>query len=257
LDNRQLRLRVFAGPNGSGKSTVIHTIRSHKVKGKPVDFGFYINADDIAYALRKKRGFSFKPFKVIAEPEEFFDTASQSGLINASFPSETFYASYTITDNIITVSPEYIERLAQIIADYLRKKLLSQKERFSFETVFSHHSKLDVMREAKDAGYKVYLYFVSTESPEINKFRVDARVQKGGHYVDPAKIDSRYYNSLGLLNEAAQLAYQAYFFDNSTDGQESTLFAHFKVVAGKKLWDPIEEHNVPEWFRKYYSTQSV
>ena len=59
----QLRLRVFAGPNGSGKSTVVRSIREAKVDGKPIDFGIYINADDIALALKTDL-FSFKPMKL-------------------------------------------------------------------------------------------------------------------------------------------------------------------------------------------------
>lgn len=146
------------------------------------------------------------------------------------------------------------ERLAQIIADYLRKKLLSENRKFSFETVFSHSSKLEIMQQARDAGYKVYLYFVSTEDPEINKYRVKkVRVAEGGHDVPEGKIENRYYRSLGYLYEAAQLTYQTYFFDNSRDGKGFHLFAHFKSVKGSKKWGDINKSIVPRWFVKYYS----
>ncbi len=100
------------------------------------------------------------------------------------------------------------------------------------------------MHEAVVAGYKVYLYFVSTESPEINKFRVQARKAKGGHDVPAEKIQSRYYRSLNLLFSAASIAYQAFFFDNSVEGEKSTMFAHFKRIQGKEKWDqPIPKKN--------------
>jgi predicted ABC-type ATPase len=121
--------------------------------------------------------------------------------------------SYSLRKNALHLKDRSAdERLAQIIADFLRKKLLAERKRFSFETVFSHESKLDIMRQAAEAGYKVYLYFVSTESPLINKFRVAARKAKGGHDVPPDKIESRYYRSLDLLYKACQLSYQVYFF---------------------------------------------
>lgn len=41
-----LRLRVFAGPNGSGKSTIINSIKEYRIDNRPIDFGYYINADD-------------------------------------------------------------------------------------------------------------------------------------------------------------------------------------------------------------------
>ena len=107
------------------------------------------------------------------------------------------------------------------------------------------------MREARAAGYKVYLYFVSTESPEINKFRVKTRVQQKGHNVPADLIESRYYRSMDFLYEACQLAYQVFFFDNSKEKTESNLFAHFKVQKEGKEWEINER--VPAWFRKYYS----
>lgn len=152
---------------------------------------------------------------------------------------------------LVSLEEKSVEPLAQIIADFIRKSLLLNDERFSFETVFSHRSKLDIMRKAREAGYKVYLYFISTESPRINIDRVKIRVRQNGHNVPEDLIVSRYYRSLDLLYEAAQLAYQAYFFDNSEG--KPRLIAHFKLVEGKKEWDNIQPGNIPVWFRKYYS----
>jgi len=252
-NSEQLRLRVFAGPNGSGKSTVINYVRNVKVNGKAIDFGYYINADDIAQQLRLG-DFTFHPFRIRVSNKDFQETTLASGLINEDFTEHQFISSYTLRSNKIRLkSVKADERLAQIIADFLRKKLLRQKRKFSFETVFSHQSKLDIMREAIADGYKVYLYFVSTESPEINKFRVEARKMQNGHDVPPDKIVSRYYRSLDFLYDACQEAYQVFFFDNSLEGQDSVMFAHFKKEKNKKKWDLLDEKKVPIWFRKYYS----
>ena len=45
-------------------------------------------------------------------------------------------------------------------------------------------------------GYKNYLYFISPESVEINKQRVNERVKNRGHPVPINKIEDRYYKSL-------------------------------------------------------------
>ena len=252
-NSEQLRLRVFAGPNGSGKSTVINYIRSVKINGKAIDFGYYINADDISMQLRSD-SFTFNIFRIKVANKDFRTIALASGLIKDDFTEKQFTNSYSLRLNKIRLkSIKADERLAQVIADFLRKKLLSEKRKFSFETVFSHHSKLEIMQQAAAQGYKVYLYFVSTESPEINKFRVEARKMQGGHDVPPDKIVSRYYRSLDLLYDACQLAYQVFFFDNSVDGKDSVMFAHFKKKKDKKKWDPLDEKEVPLWFRKYYS----
>ena len=117
-NTEQLRLRVFAGPNGSGKSTVINYVRQLKVNGRSVDFGYYINADDIAAQL-KSIGFSFNNFSIKVTKQEFDETAIASGLINDEFSEKDFSASYTLRSNGIKLKrPEADERLAQIIADF-------------------------------------------------------------------------------------------------------------------------------------------
>jgi predicted ABC-type ATPase len=246
------RLRVFAGPNGSGKTTIIDAVRDYRIKEIPVDFGIYVNADDIARELRDNK-FKFTPYSIKTTRDKFIQSILQSGLINKEFTEKQFRLSFRFSSNTVTlINKNADERLAQMLAHFLREELLSQNVKFSFETVFSHPSKLNIMKNAAANGYKVYLYFVSTESPEINIYRVSLRKEKGGHDVPPETIRKRYYRSLDLMFDAAQIAYQAFFFDNS--GEEPLLFAHFKKgKAGKKEWDRINKADVPEWFIKYYS----
>jgi predicted ABC-type ATPase len=254
--SEHLRLRVFAGPNGSGKTTIINSIRSLNVNGRPIDFGIYINADDIANELRLSQ-FSFSSFGVNSvTTDEIIESAVESGLLSEDTERNGLISSIEIIGNQIVCSQiDQIEPLAQLLADFLRKKLLEERGKFSFETVFSHHGKVDLMCQSSNLGYKVYLYFVGTESPEINKYRVRSRVAKGGHDVPEDKVVSRYYRSMNLLKDAAQCCHQAFFFDNSNDGEKFTLFAHFKVIDGKKVWDPIDSYKVPQWFQRYYANK--
>ena len=252
LIDKTLRLRVFAGPNGSGKSTIIEKVRKYITNGRHVDFGVYVNADDIAVALRSNK-FCFSDYHIDTTAQELIDTANQSGLIGDRFSPDRFLNCYKFERNggVTLLSLTYDEVLAQILADFLRQKLLKTKQKFTFETVFSHPGKLDIMKQAVEAGYKVYLYFVATESPEINIERVRLRVSKNGHHVSPDRIRSRYQRSLDLLYPAAELSYQVYFFDNS--GPEPRLHEHFKNENGKKVWDGIETDDVPVWFHENYT----
>jgi len=248
-------MRVFAGPNGSGKSTVIESIRQYKVDGWKLDFGYYINADEIARHFHLK-SIPFHQYGIKTTPKEFREIALASGLINEDFSQEEFLNSFKLLKNrIYLITPSAAERLAQIVADFLRKKLLAAGKKFSFETVFSHPGKLDIMRQAAEAGYKVYLYFVGTQNPDINVFRVQTRKMKGGHDVPEDKIRSRYYRSLDQLYDACQLAYQAFFYDNSADGIPPVLFNHFKLKKGKKYWAHPENTETPEWFVMNYSNK--
>ena len=153
-------LIVVAGPNGSGKTTLTNTIRS-----TGIDFGSYINPDDIAAEL------------------------------------DGPYA-----DRV---------RRAQSIADERRAYCVKNRDSFSFESVMSHPSKLDVMRAARDAGVNVILYFVATDDPQINVTRVANRVARGGHDVPEDRIIARYARTLNLLPAAVRLAHRSYLFDNS------------------------------------------
>jgi len=249
------RLRVFAGPNGSGKTTIINSIRKFRANGKPIDFGVYINADDIASSLSSDK-FSFRDYRLTRlTREEFIEVVLNSGLVGKGFSDEAFKRSFSMSKagQISLRTKKYRDNLAQIIADFLRKKLLEEERKISFETVFSHPSKVEFMREALRRGYKNYFYFVSTKSPRINIYRIkNVRVKSGGHDVPEGKIEARYYRSLELLYDAAETAYQAFFFDNSESDGKFEPFAHFKVVGGEKQWDSFEGKEIPFWFDKYY-----
>lgn len=248
----QLRLRIFAGPNGSGKSTIIKSIRDIQINGKKIDFGVYINADDIAESLIKNK-FSFRPYKINPSKKEIIDFAVSSGLLNDDFNVAVLRKNFALHQNkAVSKNALYHEHIAQILARFVRECMLRDRRRFSFETVFSHESNIEVMKRATEAGYKVYLYFVSTESPEINKFRVKYRVTQKGHNVPTEKIESRYYRSLKLLFEAAENAYQCFFFDNSVDDTPFKLINHFKKTGAKKKWDTKDKRQFSNWFKKYY-----
>src|SRR5690606_24863552 len=119
MPNRPLRLRVFAGPNGSGKSTIINAVRNLVIEGKPIDFGYYVNADDIAAALRKG-SFSFQPFDFQLNEADFIHFALNSGLLHKTVSSSEFSASFRIRKQSITViDKDKFEQLAQLVARFL------------------------------------------------------------------------------------------------------------------------------------------
>lgn len=107
------------------------------------------------------------------------------------------------------------ERPAFHEAGARRQQSLEAGGTFSFETVFSHPSKIDFIKLAKAHGFRVKLLIVSTESAEISIARVQKRVAEGGHDVPKDKIISRYARSMGLIVPASWHADEAYLFDNS------------------------------------------
>ncbi|QHJ01308.1 hypothetical protein GT347_26960 [Xylophilus rhododendri] len=132
--------------------------------------------------------------------------------------------------------------LAATICDFLRQELLASGRDFTFETVMSHGSKVDFMREAQRRGYRTYLYFIATGDADINIDRVDQRVALGGHPVDPATVRQRYERSIALLLQACEAANRAYVFDNS--GQAHQMLA--EVTDGDEL--TLHSDTLPAWF---------
>ncbi len=115
---------------------------------------------------------------------------------------------------------------------------------FTIETVFSHASKIEFMRQANDLGYRVYLYFIATGSPIINIKRVEARADLGGHAVPAKKIAERYRRSIANLTNAIPLSHRTYVFDNS--GRESQLVLEYTPEGRRETHSP----TIPAWIPK-------
>jgi predicted ABC-type ATPase len=117
-----------------------------------------------------------------------------------------------------------------------REELLAASAGIAFETVFSASDKVDFVARAKDAGYFVRVFFVSTSDPRINAARVAGRVMGGGHTVPIEKILSRYERSMANLAAAIELADRVYVYDNSIDGVEAVLCARTQAGQLRKVY---------------------
>src|SRR5680860_1519946 len=98
------RMRVFAGPNGSGKSSIIKSVLNTKLRhGKKLDFGVYVNADDIAVLLNGK-GCKISTFEVSATKLDILEVANKSGLINRDFSLNRLDECLQVSGDLIQVN---------------------------------------------------------------------------------------------------------------------------------------------------------
>lgn len=141
-----------------------------------------------------------------------------------------------------------VEAIMQSVkyCEALREECLKERKSLIFETVLSADDKLDYIRRAKDAGFFIRIFFVSTNHPTINAARIAHRVMEGGHDVPISKIISRYFKSILNCRRISRLADRTYIYDNSVDGQEAQLL--FRFVDGRLFKRYVEE--VPEWAKK-------
>ena len=235
------RLRIFADPNGSGKTTLIKIVNDLHVH-----LGIYINADEIKIELDSQHFLDFNQYKLTLDIDHLKNSLQQSTFY-ISNEGEKLSAGLTAMNNFLFLDNVALKDnlLPLFLADYIRSILLTTCDKFTFETVMSHPSKLDFIRLAKSLGFRIYLYFVSLEDPIMNIARVEARVRQGGHDVPKEKIVNRYERTMNLLLDAIKLVDRAYLFDNSST--HPILFAtsqHDEISM-------VNEEFAPDWFRKY------
>lgn len=232
------RLRIIAGPNGSGKTTLTKDLH----KNYNINFGYYINADDIEKILKEDGEFRFNTLHLKITEPVFNDFFKNHVLHNKCIDVE-----YIVKRNTLFVLSglKSFSYFTALLADFIRHQVLQSGQTFTFETVMSGKDKLTFLQTAKDSKYRVYLYYICTDNVLINKYRVADRVEKGGHPVPADKIEKRYKASLSNLLDVIKLTNRAYLFDNS--GTEYKLVA--QVTDGRDIdFDPAF---VPNWFVKY------
>lgn len=125
----------------------------------------------------------------------------------------------------------------------LREDCLQKKQSLIFETVLSADNKIDYIKRAKEAGFFIRLFFVSTEHPSVNASRIARRVMKGGHDVPISKVVSRYYKSIVNCMKASKYADRTYVYDNTEENCEAKLL--FRMTDGKIAKQYLEE--LPQW----------
>ncbi len=121
-----------------------------------------------------------------------------------------------------------------------RDEALRDRRSFITETVFSHPSKVELVRRAGSMGYLVTLHAILVPE-DVTVLRVDYRVSQGGHTVPEDKVRQRYRRLWSLVAEARELADRAAFYDNS--GARTP----FRLVASYDRGRLIGEAAWPAW----------
>ena len=139
-------------------------------------------------------------------------------------------------------SREAIINAANYCAQW-REQCLVDKQSFVFETVMSAEDKIDFIIRAKEAGFFIRLFFISTSHPSFNASRIARRVMEGGHDVPIPKIVSRYNKSIENCKTVAPVVDRLYVYDNSVDGQDAKI--QFRLTNGELVKMYVED--VPQW----------
>lgn len=125
------------------------------------------------------------------------------------------------------------------LAERRRRDLIRDRSSFAAETVFSHPSKLDLLHEAKAAGYLVYLHVILVPE-DLTVARVQVRRELGGHDVPEEKIRTRFRRLWLLVRQAIALVHGAEILDNSRAATPFRRVARYDEgrLVGVADWPP-------------------
>lgn len=134
------------------------------------------------------------------------------------------------------------------IAEQRRRNFMAEGKSFVTESVFSHPSKIELIRDAKSQGYQVVMYHVCLSDADLAIARVVEREKEGGHDVPEEKIRERFIRNRAIIREAVLLADLAEIHDNSNlnEGFSWALTFTNGVITG------ISEE-LPKWIAEIYA----
>ena len=147
-----------------------------------------------------------------------------------------------LLQNECTYNTTYININEDYCAEW-RERCIEEKQSFVFETVMSSEDKIKFITKAKEEGFFVRLFFISTSNPAINASRIAGRVMKGGHDVPITKIISRYFKSIRNCKNLSKIVDRLYIYDNSIDGEDAKI--QFRLSNGNL--EKVYVENIPEW----------
>jgi predicted ABC-type ATPase len=137
----------------------------------------------------------------------------------------TFYETFLRDSGLPFVNADRITAALGIsnleaaeVADKARVQLIADGGSFITETVFSDPAgaKLQYLRDAIAANYRVTLYYIGIASAQLSEARVSQRVRAGGHDVPPERLARRFRQSLENLAQAVKFVPEVHVFDNSS-----------------------------------------
>ena len=107
---------------------------------------------------------------------------------------------------------------------------LAARRSFNQETTLAGHRALRTMAEAREKGYRVFLFYIGLANEGIALQRIERRVQAGGHDIDEALVRKRYRASLASLSKALPYCEEAHVLDNTVAFKRIALW-HRNTLA--------------------------
>ena len=185
--------------------------------------------------------------------------AGKSSIIGATIREEggAYFNPDEETRALLKDRPSLTLAEANTLAWKLGKRGLEQAVRnntdFTFETTLGGQTITRLLEHALDKGLEVVMRYVGLDSAERHSARVAARVERGGHHIDEARIHQRYTASREHLITLLPRLTELIVYDNSVErnpeegkAPEPTIL--LKMENGRIRFVPPME-TIPAWAR--------
>lgn len=153
---------------------------------------------------------------IIAGPNGAGKTTFAQEFLPRYADCRNFVNADLIAKGVSPFSPESAAfRAGRLMFDEI--ELLAKKDQdFGFETTLSGRTHLNLIRDLKERGYAVHLFFLWVPTAELALSRVQDRVLKGGHDVPAVDVRRRFERSMrNFFRSYCRLADSWILFDNS------------------------------------------
>lgn len=166
-------------------------------------------------------------------------TASQA-LLAEQLAVIAFVNADTIARGLNAFAPESVALMAGRVMLTRLNELVAERADFALETTLAGRTYLAFLRELRQNGYVVELYYFWLRSPDLAVQRVRARVRRGGHDIPEATVRQRYGRSLtNFWTAYRHEAYSWFVYDNSAEEPE--------LLAADSRGETPEVANVSRW----------
>lgn len=171
--------------------------------------------------------------------------AGKSTLYNSPILEKEKLGVRINTDEIVRTFGDWKNEADQVkagkIAIKLRKDCIEKGLSFNQETTLTGKSIIKLIEQVKEKGYKVHLFYVGVNSPEIAKERIAGRVKKGGHDIPNETVEKRYYESIENLKIILPKVDLAEIYDNSN--------SYTLAITKREGIIKSQTKELPEWLK--------
>ncbi len=192
----------------------------------------------------KPKGAKHSELYVIAGPNGAGKTMFAKKFLPDYVHCKQFVNADLIASGLSPFSPEMAALSAGKLLIRKIEELAGKGVDFGFETTLSGKSYVPFLKQLREKGYQIHLFFLWIPTLALALARIRDRVQRGGHDIPESVVRRRFYKGIKNLFHLYQPLLDSWMlFDNS--GTEPHLIAgeneDFKVVIDEERYDRIRK----------------